>query len=301
MSGQGAALGSSLLRVTAHEHSWRWWPPTSTTPPPSDILQPATGSVLICCFIKFRRKERIATCAGGSIILLSDGSAVRTKPGPGSLSRFRRFRTSASGLRSGVSKSFQRGSSWTPPASSLASLGAFRPLPAPRAAGPPGRRAAEDLLPVSDAQGEPPAPAPGYQIAYGCEVAMLPWFASGRVGGRVLFICAPAPGGGWFFPLCTRGHDAVRLPSGTRSLSLALCTWLTLPTLDSPPGTDHLRFDPAATSVVRRSTVGGPAFSQEWEGRAEKEPTFMYVMPLGPARASERERGSARGADAIAR
>ena len=41
--------------------------------------------------------------------------------------------------------------------------------------------------------------------------------------------------------------------------------------------------------------------SQEWEGRAEKEPTFMYVMPLGPARASERERGSARGADAIAR
>ena len=140
MSGQGAALGSSLLRVTAHEHSWRWWPPTSTTPPPSDILQPATGSVLICCFIKFRRKERIATCAGGSIILLSDGSAVRTKPGPGSLSRFRRFRTSASGLRSGVSKSFQRGSSWTPPASSLASLGAFRPLPAPRAAGPPGRR-----------------------------------------------------------------------------------------------------------------------------------------------------------------
>ena len=27
------------------------------------------------------------------------------------------------------------------------------------------------------------------------------------------------------------------------------------------------------------------AFLQEWESRAEKEPTFMYVMPLGPVRA----------------
>ncbi|CAE7254951.1 STT3A, partial [Symbiodinium necroappetens] len=67
------------------------------------------------------------------------------------------------------------------------------------------------------AAGEPPAPAPGYQIAYGCEVV---------VDGS--FHYAPE--------------------------AMTLFDYRT----------DHLRFDP------------------EWESRAEKEPTFMYVMPLGP-------------------
>lgn len=65
--------------------------------------------------------------------------------------------------------------------------------------------------------GQPPAPAPGYQIAYGCEVV---------VDGS--FHYAPE--------------------------AMTLFDYRT----------DHLSFD------------------KEWEERAKKEPTFMYVMPLGP-------------------
>lgn len=101
--------------------------------------------------------------SAGSIILLSDGSAVRTK-----------LIVDTTGFESRLT----------------------RRLSAP---------------------GEPPAPAPGYQIAYGCEVV---------VDGS--FHYAPE--------------------------AMTLFDYRT----------DHLRFDP------------------EWEGRAEKEPTFMYVMPLGP-------------------
>ena len=135
----------------------------------------------------------------------------------------------------GLKACLSRGSLWTPPASSLASLGAFRPLPAPRRGD--SRVFREPLFGWASAlfararvfqmasQGEPPAPAPGYQIAYGCEVAMASadGLPGGGGGGRGI-ICPTASGGGRFFPLRTRGHDAVRLPSGTRSLSLALCT-----------------------------------------------------------------------------
>jgi len=67
------------------------------------------------------------------------------------------------------------------------------------------------------AAGQPPAPAPGYQIAYGCEVV---------VDGPLHY--APE--------------------------AMTLFDYRT----------DHLSFD------------------KEWEERAKKEPTFMYVMPLGP-------------------
>ena len=54
-------------------------------------------------------------------------------------------------------------------------------------------------------------------------------------------------------------------------------------------GTDHLSFDKEHRDFVLESSCFGKALieMQDWEERAKKDPTFMYVMPLGPARILE--------------